>query len=41
MMVPNKEEFPRRCMQEDHAVKEAWEGRGPPEGKCNLVRGWA
>jgi hypothetical protein len=27
-LVPNEEEFPRRCGQEDRAMKEAWEGQG-------------
>jgi hypothetical protein len=33
-LVSNEEEFPRRCGQEDHAVKEEWEeweGWGPTE----------
>jgi hypothetical protein len=27
-LVPNEEEFPRRCGLKDHEVKETWEGRG-------------
>ena len=38
-MVPNEENFPRMCGQEDWAVKEAWEGRGPAEHKCDLAQG--
>jgi hypothetical protein len=29
-LVPNEEEFPRMFRREDRAVKEAWEGHGPP-----------
>ena len=36
-LVPNMEEFPRRCEQEDQVMKEAWEGRGPTEHKCDLA----
>jgi hypothetical protein len=38
-MVPNEEEFPRRCGQEDQAMKEAWKGRGPTEHKYDLAVG--
>ena len=38
-LVPNDEEFPHRCRQEDHAVKKEWEGRGPGEWRCDLARG--
>ena len=26
-LIPNEEEFPRMCEQEDRAMKEVWEGR--------------
>jgi hypothetical protein len=26
-LVPNEQEFSRRCVQEDRAMKKAWEGR--------------
>ena len=35
--VPNEEEFPRKCEQEDRAVKKAWEGRNPTEWGCDLA----
>ena len=38
-LVPNKEEFPRRCEQEDRAMKEVWEERGPTKHKCDLAQG--
>ena len=38
-LVPHGEEFPRRCGQEDRAVKEVWEGWSPAEHKCDLARG--
>ena len=38
-MVPNEEEFPCMCKQEDQVVKEAWEGQGPTEWRCDLARG--
>jgi hypothetical protein len=28
-LVPNKEEFPRKCGHEDRAVKKAWERWDP------------
>ena len=28
-VVPNEEEFPRKCEHEDHVVKEAWGGARP------------
>jgi hypothetical protein len=37
-LVPNEEEFPRKCGQEDQAM-EAWEGRGLTEWRCDLARG--
>ena len=37
--VPNEKEFPYRCGQDDHAVKEAWKGRGPINWRCDLARG--
>ena len=37
-LVPNEEEFPRMCGQEDHAMKEAWEGQGQAEHICDLAR---
>jgi hypothetical protein len=37
--VPNKEEFPHMCGHEDWAEKEAWEGQGPTEWRCDLARG--
>jgi hypothetical protein len=36
----NGEELPRRCTQEDRAVKEAWEGQGWAEWKRDLARGF-
>jgi hypothetical protein len=30
-LVPNEEEFPHMCGQEDHASKKTWEGLGPTE----------
>ena len=36
-LVPNREELLRRCGQEDRAMKEAWEGQGPTEHKCDLA----
>ena len=30
-LVPDEEEFPCMCGQEDQTVKEAWEGRSPAE----------
>ena len=39
-LAPNKEEFAHRCMQQDQAVKEAWEGWDPTEHKCDLTRGY-
>ena len=38
-LIPNGKEFPCKCWQEDWAVKEAWEGRGPTEWRCDLARG--
>ena len=38
-LVPNQEEFVRRCMLKGWAMKEAWEGRGPSEWRCDLARG--
>jgi hypothetical protein len=38
-LVPNEDEFPSRCGQEDLAVKKAWEGWGPAEWRCDLARG--
>ena len=35
-LVPNEGESPRRCGQDDQAMKEASEGRGPAEHKCDL-----
>ena len=37
-LVPNREKFPCR---NDWTMKEAWEGRGPAEHKCDLARGWS
>ena len=36
-LVPNGEGFPCKCGQEDRAVKEAWEGWGPAEWRCDLA----
>jgi hypothetical protein len=30
ILIPNKEEFPRKCGQKDQMVKEAWEGGAQP-----------
>jgi hypothetical protein len=30
-MVPNEEEFLRKCGHDDHALKEVWEGWGSTE----------
>ena len=38
-LVPNGREFPCKCGQEDHAVKEAWEGQGMAGWRCELA--WA
>ena len=38
-LVPNEEEFPCRCGQEVQAMKEAWEGWGPTEWRCDLAQG--
>ena len=39
-LVPNEAEFSHmREHEEDQAVKEVWEGRGPAEGRCDLARG--
>ena len=37
-LVPNEGEFACRCGQEDRAVKEAWEGQGPAEWRCDPTR---
>lgn len=38
-LVPNEEEFPRRCGQDDHALKEAWAWRGKAaEWRCDLAQ---
>ena len=37
--APNEEEFPCRCGQEYRELKEAWEGRGPTEWRCDLAWG--
>jgi hypothetical protein len=37
-LVPTEEEIPRRCRQEDQAVKEVWEGRRPAEWRCHLAQ---
>jgi hypothetical protein len=36
-LVLDEEEFPHKCGQEDHALKEAWKGQGPTEIKCDLA----
>ena len=36
-MVPDEEEFPRKCGQDDWAVKEVWEGRAPSEHKGDFL----
>ena len=38
-LIPNEEEFLRKCEQEGRPVKETWEGRGPTEHKCDLAQG--
>jgi hypothetical protein len=38
-LVPNKEEFPRRCVLENWAVKEMWEGQALTEWRCDLAWG--
>ena len=37
-LAPNEEEFPCRCEHEEWAMKEAWEGQGPVEWRCDLAR---
>ena len=38
-LVPNREEFPRMCEQEDQTIKESREGWDPDEHKCDLAWG--
>ena len=40
-LVPNDSFlfFSRWCRQNDWAVKETWEGRGPTEQRCDLAQG--
>jgi hypothetical protein len=37
-LVPNEEELPHMCGQENRAAKEAWEGRGPVEQRCDVAQ---
>jgi hypothetical protein len=36
-LVPNEEELPCKCRQEDHAMKEAGEKRGPTKWRCDVI----